>query len=337
MLSQVVFFGLIAAGIPLWIRILQSLQRGKPPLEPRLRIQSPFGLVDIGIMFVCWFMSQIIALGVSMLWMGVSIFQLDTMALENEITLLVIISVSQLLFTILGTGIIAVRYGHAPRIFGWQPEHLPADLRIGTLVFFAIAPVIMTIQLVLTQYVEYSHTTLSLLEENPTAAGIAAAWFMAVLVAPATEEIFFRGVLQSWLQRQTFFSLDISPEQIFGGWTRYGFNRPAETNTDVDTETVTDTALGMSQGEQAYRPIKVYSDLPDQSRLAWTPIFISALVFGGVHFGQGPAPIPLFFFGLALGYVYRQTGSTLCCIVMHMLLNGITMFLVTADALYQTG
>ena len=259
--------------------------------------------------------------------MGVSPLEMDNLSLENEIALLVVVSISQMLFTIFGMTIIAFRYGYAPRIFGWQPEHYWSDVRIGTMAFFAIAPVIMTIQLIVTQYIEYSHTTLSLLEENPTPAGIAAAWLMAVLIAPITEEIFFRGIFQSWLQRQTFFSLDISPEQIFGGWTRHWFKPTAEKGMVTNSQA----------GGHAYRPIHVYSDLPDQTRLAWTPIFVSAFVFAGVHFGQGPAPIPLFFFGLALGYVYRQTGSTLICIVMHMLLNGITMFLVTADTLYQTG
>ena len=327
MLSQVIFFGLIAAAIPLWIRLFQSLARGRPALQPRLRIQSPFGLIDIGIMFTCWFVSQIAAVAMLIVFMGVWPLELDNLSLENEIALLITVSVSQLVFTLMGVAIIALRYGYAPRIFGWQPEHYWSDLRIGTLAFFAIAPVIMTIQLILTQYIEYSHTTLSLLEKNPTPAGIAAAWLMAVIVAPISEELFFRGVFQSWLQRQTFFSLDISPEQIFGGWTRYWL-KPSREMELITSSTATGSV---------YQPIKVYSDLPDQTRLAWTPVFISALVFASVHLGQGPAPIPLFFFGLALGYVYRQTGSTFSCIVMHMLLNGITMFLVTADALFQTG
>lgn len=327
MLSQITYFGLIAAGIPLWIKTFKSLARGQSPLPPRLRIQSPFGLIDVGIMFICWFLSQIAAVAFLMLFMGVSPLELNKLAPADEIALLMAASIFQLLFTIVGTAIIALRYGHAPRIFGWQPESAWADLRIGALAFFAVAPVIMTIQLVLTQYVEYNHTTLSLLEDNPTPAAIATAWLMAVIIAPITEEIFFRGTFQSWLQRQRFFSLDISPEQIFGGWTRYWIRPTIEV----------DAATNSQSNSQAYQPINVYSDLPDQTRLAWTPVLISALVFAGVHFGQGPAPIPLFFFGLALGYVYRQTGSTLSCIVMHMLLNGITMFLVTADALYQTG
>ena len=185
----------------------------------------------------------------------------------------------------------------------------------------------MTIQLILTQYVEYTHTTLSLLQDNPTAAGIAATWLMAVIVAPITEEIFFRGILQSWLQRQHFFGFEAKAEQIFGGWTRY------RVNPNLDRGSM----MLHQSGLQSYQPIKVYSDLPNQKRLSWSPIVISSLLFAGVHFGQGPAPIPLFVFGLALGYVYRQTGSILSCIVIHMLLNGITMLLVTAETLYQTG
>ena len=63
-------------------------------------------------------------------------------------------------------------------------------------------------------------------------------------------------------------------------------------------------------------------------------MIVSAAVFGLAHVGQGAAPIPLFVFGLALGYLYRQTGSILPCIVLHMGLNGFSMFWFTMQILF---
>jgi membrane protease YdiL (CAAX protease family) len=44
-----------------------------------------------------------------------------------------------------------------------------------------------------------------------------------------------------------------------------------------------------------------------------------------MHLGQGAAPIPLFFFSLGVGYLYRQTGRLWPCIIVHFLLNAFSM------------
>jgi membrane protease YdiL (CAAX protease family) len=54
------------------------------------------------------------------------------------------------------------------------------------------------------------------------------------------------------------------------------------------------------------------------------PILISAAVFGLAHYGNGPAPIPLFFLGLFLGYLYQRTHRLLPCVTMHVCVNALT-------------
>lgn len=55
------------------------------------------------------------------------------------------------------------------------------------------------------------------------------------------------------------------------------------------------------------------------------PVVVASVLFAAVHVGQGPAPIPLFFLSLGLGYLYRQTGRITPSLVVHMVLNGVTM------------
>ena len=56
------------------------------------------------------------------------------------------------------------------------------------------------------------------------------------------------------------------------------------------------------------------------------PILLSSFVFAVMHFpGQGAAPIPIFVLSLGLGYLYRQTGSLVPPIIVHVLLNSITL------------
>lgn len=60
--------------------------------------------------------------------------------------------------------------------------------------------------------------------------------------------------------------------------------------------------------------------------LAVWPVIVSSLIFAAMHFpGQGAAPIPIFVLSLGLGYLYRQTGSLAAPIVVHVILNSITL------------
>lgn len=69
--------------------------------------------------------------------------------------------------------------------------------------------------------------------------------------------------------------------------------------------------------ETAWRPTTVW------------PIVISSFIFAIMHFGQGAAPVPLFFLALALGYLYRQTGSITLPLIVHMTLNAMTLIVET--------
>ena len=61
-----------------------------------------------------------------------------------------------------------------------------------------------------------------------------------------------------------------------------------------------------------------------QPRSFW-PILLTSFVFAALHFGQGAAPIPLFFLSIGLGYLYQATGRLTPVIIVHMLLNGATL------------
>lgn len=59
---------------------------------------------------------------------------------------------------------------------------------------------------------------------------------------------------------------------------------------------------------------------------AYWPIVVSSVLFAVMHIGgQGAAPIPLFVMALGLGYLYRQTGCIGAPLVVHMVLNGLTL------------
>lgn len=69
----------------------------------------------------------------------------------------------------------------------------------------------------------------------------------------------------------------------------------------------------------------------DRDEQRWggvTAIVLSSLAFAAAHVGQGMAWVPLFFFGLVVGYLARQTGSIVPGIILHGLFNAVSVALV---------
>ena len=61
---------------------------------------------------------------------------------------------------------------------------------------------------------------------------------------------------------------------------------------------------------------------------SYLPILIASALFALMHLPQGAAAIPLFFFALGVGYLYRQTGNITSPMVVHMVLNGLTLCVI---------
>lgn len=61
---------------------------------------------------------------------------------------------------------------------------------------------------------------------------------------------------------------------------------------------------------------------------AWWPIGLSAFLFAAMHWNNGLAVIPLFFFAIVLGYVYQRTHRIWPSMATHFLLNAWTMLIL---------
>ena len=65
-----------------------------------------------------------------------------------------------------------------------------------------------------------------------------------------------------------------------------------------------------------------------ETRFGDRAVVVSAVAFGLAHVGHGLGWIPLIGFGLATGYLARQRGSILPCIVVHALFNAVSVGLL---------
>jgi membrane protease YdiL (CAAX protease family) len=305
--------------------------RGQVPLIKFDGMASPIGLVDIFVAFALWFAAQALSVGALFLFAegDIETVQMDTLQM------MFLGSAGQLIATLLAGMYLIFRYKSATS-FGLRIDRTGRDVGVGVVAFFIILPIVLAVQWVLTLLVPYEHPTLDMLKADSPWSTFAICWFGAVIVAPITEEFFFRGLVHNWLQRLS--RKTMSDDQLLvGGWDEDPINVASE--VDSEPESVLKEPVSIGEIVNPYEPGKAVGSsatLESNSRRpvvvpAHWPIIVSAIVFGGVHLGQGLAPIPLFIFAIGLGYLYRQTSSLVSCITLHFLLNFYSMFWYTVS------
>ena len=212
-----------------------------------------------------------------------------------------------------------------------------ADVRLGLIAVVMVLPPTMMLMGLVSMLVEYSHPVLDVLQpdqsEGPNYPVFALLFLTTAIVTPIVEEYWFRGLVQGGLQAFADFRSQWAMQP----------SAPLAPAIDVsDSMPATETQSAIPQSPNPYladseslenaepkhdvRPTQgvVIDDASWKPSAMW-PIFVTSLIFALMHWGHGLAPIPLFFLATALGYLYRQTGSLIPCIIVHTALNGLTM------------
>lgn len=183
--------------------------------------------------------------------------------------------------------------GARSRDFGWASFSF-RDVTTGLTLFVLAAPGIYGLQAVLHRFWDKQHPLIELLQRSDDLVLWLLAGISVIVVAPVVEEFAFRALFQSWLEKICHVHL----AEAGGFAVSHGvFGEPS-----VDR-------------------------IPGRRRLLIPPL-LSAAVFAVLHAGQGPAWIPLFFFGLILGFLYLRTHRLLSCITLHAALNGYSFLLL---------
>jgi membrane protease YdiL (CAAX protease family) len=186
---------------------------------------------------------------------------------------------------------------------GFRIRKVKNDLLLGLISFIAVAPVIYFLQFILkwiyNQFAdeEAAHPIEKLLQDNGSASVVFWAIFAAVIAAPIVEEFLFRVILQGWLEKAFYRTRLLVDAQLAGG----------AASEDVAMAT------------------------PAAPTFMWQPIILSSITFAILHAGHGPDPVPLFFLAMVLGYLYAKTHRILPGIVVHMVLNGLSMLILLSS------
>ena len=294
-----------AIGIVFWYRYLKSDPNQKNAYLNHHE-KSPVGMLDFLVAYLIWMGLPMVAV----LAMPFDISKVEELTADQQNILIVILAVSQLI----GCGLILVylagiRYGSLGWLINFRLDFVQ-QIKLTAKAFCMIVPPVLGIQALLSNLIPYEHDTLAQLAENFSIFTVLATWMGAVIAAPICEELLFRGVLQSWLQRIVL------------------------SKSKSEQDRITELAGGWSDKLNDASKLAEQVSLQQQKLRWWFPILASSALFSFIHIGQGAAPIPLFLFALGLGFLFRYSGSLIPCIILHFMLNAFTMFWMTLQLIF---
>ncbi len=202
------------------------------------------------------------------------------------------------------------------------------DIAIGVIAGIAALGPVHVVQAMLAHLMEpgqeSQHPLVKMVQEGGADISVLIlASIAAVVVAPICEELVFRLLLQGWLEKREDKRLGWrTPEAV-----ESIVDQTSDSGADLPSTSVDITTEPTSHSEP---PLRGPANLPH----GWLPIIITAVLFGLAHTGYGPEPIPLFFLGLVLGYLYQRTHRIVPCIITHAIFNLFTVILLWRMAFF---
>jgi len=306
--------------VNVWIGVFRSLWSRQPVLETQPAPVARWGLLDIFggtlafILLVNLFASPYLA--------GEPSSMAEMTAGQRIGAMWAQISAQSLVC--LGIFILIIARGGLTLVTGKSLARFRTDVWIGVAAFCALCVPVILIQVVIAQFVEYKHDLITMLTESPTPAIIVPVLVSAVLVAPITEEFAFRLLLQGWLEDVMAGRFRSAGQFLLG---RTGSPGIASERSVPEEHFTAETHDATEVAETEANSLTELANLKRPALMIF-PIFVSSVIFALLHFGQGAAPIPLFFLALGLGYVYQKRRTIVPSLVVHMMLNGQSMLLL---------
>lgn len=275
LLGVLVGIGVIDAGcLLIWFLVVsKSLVRYQP------RRPVPWNGIDVAVVLLLALFSFLTA-GALLQWTNGG-----PLPKQLNATVLAVNCAAEVVALALGVAWLMLRSRATWADLGLTGSRLGYFIGLGLLAYFVSVTPVQSLLEGLSKLFEqpYEHDVITALKAPGGFSRWAWAALAVVIVGPLSEEMFFRVILQGWL----------------------------ETIVWPGTRAFLTTTSATAAGEEAESPA---------APVVWQPIVFSSGAFALMH--SGLAQIPLFFFALVLGYLYQRTHRLWPSLVTHMLLNG---------------
>ncbi len=328
-----------------WTMALVQRRRGIPwlPFSPRRAV--PWGLIDLlGILAVL-----VLVQSVTWRWLAQSYglpaqSRLADLSPDEQIRGMVASSLASLATLVLAIVMVRWRTGADHRDLGIDPRRFSYDLVLGITCFVMLVVPVFAVQFVLTKlWMETTHPLVQLVREHPNTWYFLLSSLAALVVAPVAEEFLFRVFLQGWLENMAH-AMRAGPHDQTDRSQRTGellVGSPSDRDNMIGAEPPGSIPTAENPYEPpatADSPLVTKSDHgrePDAPSAATSaavlvapalwPIVLSAALFALAHYEHGPDPVALFLLALGIGYIYQRTHRIVPCIVVHFLVNAVSM------------
>jgi membrane protease YdiL (CAAX protease family) len=193
---------------------------------------------------------------------------------------------------------------------GLVMRRLPRGVTLGCAAVFVLYPMVMTASAITESLLHWAgwpdpkpNEILQLVDNSHQGVVVAVGILMAIIVAPFSEELVFRGFFQTMLSN--LFAWIVRPK-------------------DQQPQMVLPVSDGDRILSYATPPLRQQSPIPAAAR--WVAVLITAGCFAYVHKELAFMP-PLFVLALGLGYLYERTGNLWASIVAHSVFNGLQLLI----------
>lgn len=332
----------IAAGAVGWALAFNRLYARLPLVPWSSRRPVPWGLFDLLIVVALYVVGLIGSTLVAhqLGWLPADT-DLEKLTL-NQRQLLTLLNVGVSVFVMVASlPLVVLRSGASLRDLGWSRRDLVGDLKVGLMAFAMLAPPVYALQgLLVTIWKPSKHPLMELFKGTPDGLLFAILVLAAVIIAPIFEELVFRVLLQGFLEKLVTFTGEA--HEVFFGSSPHSMPPVADTQPAVMAEAVLPLsalppafadpqnpyAASLVPAPPEAQPVKPAGDSQPELRgwQALLPIAISSLIFALLHYSHGPDWVALTLLAAGMGYVYQRTHRLLPSLIVHVLLNGFSMW-----------
>jgi membrane protease YdiL (CAAX protease family) len=306
MLVPLALLMMAVAMIRAWAWAIRRLAERRPLLPPAKPRDVPWGAGSVALVLVAWLAVNFgVANGYSVL-AGRGGPRAQPFSFTEQMFLVSLINASLLAIV---PALLRATSGARPADLGLSPRGLAAQVKVGATAFLLMAPVVYALNGAASRiWRPHKHPLEEMVRTDLTPGVVDLAILSAVVLAPAAEELIFRGVIQGWLAR--------------------AFRSLSQPTTPPDGPDLLDLQAGLPEASPASPRASPLSGplrraLSGPVLAAVLPTVLTSALFAAAHASQWPAPLAIFLLSLGLGIVYQRSGSLVASFVMHALFNGL--------------